>query len=74
MSGMRRREFVILLGGVAVAARPLAARAQQPAMPVIGFVSSANSSPGGTFARLMAAFHQGLSEGGFVEVRPVWVM
>jgi putative tryptophan/tyrosine transport system substrate-binding protein len=68
---MRRRDFVGLVGGAA--AWPLAARAQQPAMPVIGFVSSTNSSPGGTFARLMAAFHQGLSEGGFVEGRNVLV-
>src|SRR6266853_5826571 len=63
---MRRREFLGLLGGAAMA-WPFSGRAQQHAMPVIGFVNSSNSSPGGTFARLMAAFHQGLSEGGYVE-------
>jgi putative ABC transport system substrate-binding protein len=67
---MRRREFITLLGGT-VAAWPLGASAQQPAMPVIGFVNSGNSSPGGTFTPLMTAFHQGLNEGGYVEGRNI---
>jgi putative tryptophan/tyrosine transport system substrate-binding protein len=59
---VRRREFIVGLGAVAV--WPLAARAQQPAMPVIGFLSS--ESPA-LFASFLSVFRQGLNEAGFVE-------
>jgi ABC-type uncharacterized transport system substrate-binding protein len=66
---VRRREFITLIGGAA-AAWPLAARAQQPAMPVIGYLSS---FPADINPKFTQAFRQGLNDGGFFEGRNITI-
>ena len=66
---MRRREFITLAGSAA--AWPLAAHAQQPTMPVIGFLNSASPE---VFADRLRAFHRGLKDTGFVEGENVTVV
>ena len=66
---MRRREFITLVGSAA-AGWPLAARAQRPAMPVIGFIRDGSAESN---ARWLAGFHKGLSETGYVEGQNVRV-
>src|SRR5215831_9175272 len=66
---MRRREFITLLGGGAVG-RPLPLSAQEPALPVIGWLSARSRED---TVHLVAAFQRGLGEGGFIEGQNVTI-
>jgi hypothetical protein len=65
-TSMRRREFISVIGGAA--AWPVVARAQQPAMPVVGFLDATSAAER---TNVVAAFRQGLASGGYVEGRNV---
>ncbi|MFY9896309.1 MAG: ABC transporter substrate-binding protein, partial [Xanthobacteraceae bacterium] len=67
---MKRREFITLLGSAAVTASPLTARAQQPAIPVIGYLSGATIE---MMHDYVAAFHQSLANEGFADGRNVGI-
>jgi putative tryptophan/tyrosine transport system substrate-binding protein len=66
---MKRREFISLAGGAA--AWPIAAGAQQPTLPLIGFLQSASA---GATAHMLAAFHSGLREAGYIEGQNVAIV
>ena len=67
---MRRREFIVLLGGAAAVSWPLAARAQQTALPVVGILSGGSSA---STATLLAGFREGLRDAGYIEGQNVVV-
>jgi putative ABC transport system substrate-binding protein len=69
MLEIRRREFITFLGGAA--AWPLAARAQQPKVPVVGYLSAGTAASDG---RALTAFREGLDQGGYVEGRNVEIL